>query len=102
AGIEIDEQNPGYKHAILAPRPGGSLTWASGSYESVYGTVSTSWEQHQDTLTLTVRVPFNTTASIILEEAAQAPESDLSFRRNGDGLLEARAGSGTWTVTYTR
>ena len=102
AGIEIDEQNPGYKHAILAPRPGGSLTWASGSYESVYGTVSTAWEQHQDTVTLTVRVPFNATASIILEEGAQAPESDLSFRRNADGLLEARAGSGTWTVTYTR
>ena len=102
AGIEIDEQNPGYKHAILAPRPGGSLTWASGSYESVYGTVSTAWEQHQDTVTLTVRVPFNATASIILEKGAQAPESDLSFRPNADGLLEALAGSGTWAVTYTR
>ena len=102
AGIEIDEQNPGYKHAVLAPRPGGQLTWARGHYDSVYGRVATAWEQHNNTVTLTVQVPFNTTASIVLEEGAQAPDSSLAFQRNADGLLEARAGSGTWTVTYTR
>ncbi|MGN1019180.1 MAG: alpha-L-rhamnosidase C-terminal domain-containing protein, partial [Aristaeellaceae bacterium] len=102
AGIEIDEAIPGYKHAILAPCPGGNLAWASGSYESVYGTVSTAWALQQDAVTLTVRVPFNTTASIILEEGAKAPEGPLAFRPNDRGRLEALAGSGTWTVTYTR
>ena len=31
AGINIDEQNPGYKHIIIAPQPGGTLTQASAS-----------------------------------------------------------------------
>ena len=35
-GIRTDEYNPGYKHIFIEPRVGGNLTWAKGSYESVY------------------------------------------------------------------
>ena len=40
AGIEIDEAQPGYKHIVIAPRPGGGLTYAKASVESVYGKVA--------------------------------------------------------------
>lgn len=98
AGLEIDEDNPGYRHSIIAPLTGGGLTHATGSYESVYGTVASAWTREGDTVTLTVTVPVNTTATIRLEEGAKAPVSDLPFTL--DGQWTANAGSGTWTVTY--
>ena len=39
AGIGIDEAKPGYKHVVIAPRPGGELTYAKAAVESVYGRV---------------------------------------------------------------
>lgn len=101
AGIEIDEAAPGYKHAIVAPQTGGSLEWVSASYESLYGPVAVRWEKACRTVTLTVDVPVNTTASILLEEGAEAPKGCLTFIRNPQGRWEACAGSGRWHVVYT-
>ena len=38
-GIRRDENNPGYKHFYIEPIVGGGLSYAKGSYESVYGTI---------------------------------------------------------------
>ena len=108
AGLEIDETAPGYRHAILAPKTGGGLTWAKGSYDSVYGTVSAHWEEKDGLVTLTVHVPVNTTASLILEQGAADAKSGasnakrLTFTAGKDGLLQTELGSGTWTVTYRK
>ena len=99
AGLEIDERVPGYKHAVIAPKPGGGMTWAEASYDSVYGPVACRWEKADGCTTLTVTVPFNAAASIILEDGALQPEG-LDFRRNADGLWQAETGAGTWQVTY--
>ena len=37
AGIEIDPKQPGYKHSILRPQLGGSLSAACGEIKTVYG-----------------------------------------------------------------
>ena len=100
AGLEIDENAPGYRRALISPLTGGGLTRAEGRFESVYGTVASSWKKEGNAVTLTVTVPVNATASVILEEGAQAPESELSFAPNGRGLWQADTGSGVWTVTY--
>ena len=39
-GIKVDGRN----HFIIAPRPGGTLTYAKASYDSVFGTVSCEWQ----------------------------------------------------------
>jgi len=36
-GIQPDPDSPGFRHFILKPLPGGSLTWARGSYISISG-----------------------------------------------------------------
>ena len=100
AGLEIDEECPGYKHAVISPMTGGSLDYAQGSYESVYGTVASRWERQGDRITLTVQVPVNAEASIILEDGAEAVESGLPFKRNNEGRWTARIGSGHWQVSY--
>jgi alpha-L-rhamnosidase len=67
-GLNIDEKAPGYKHAIIAPRIGGNLTWVKAAYQSVYGEIAVHWsrELKTNTVTLTVKIPANTTASIRL------------------------------------
>src|SRR5262249_26963420 len=37
AGIDVDPARPGYRHAVLRPRPGGDLTSAKATLDSVYG-----------------------------------------------------------------
>ena len=36
AGIEIDEANPGYKHILIAPKPGGELTHVKATSKFVW------------------------------------------------------------------
>jgi len=64
AGIGIDEARPGYKHIVFAPRPGGGLTYARASVDSLYGKVSSGWTIADGKLKLKVEVPPNTTATV--------------------------------------
>lgn len=45
AGIQQDPASPGYKHILIKPRPGGDLTSAKGSYNSVYGMIVSDWKK---------------------------------------------------------
>ncbi|MDR2037354.1 MAG: glycoside hydrolase family 78 protein [Bacteroidales bacterium] len=64
AGIRFDEENPGMKHMIIAPHPVDDLTFCKASYQSLYGTVRSEWEQTPDKFELTVEIPANNTATI--------------------------------------
>jgi len=66
AGIEIDPAQPGYKHIILRPQPGGGLTHAGGKLKTLYGELVSQWELGNDTFEWTVVVPPNTTATVYL------------------------------------
>ena len=61
-GIRVDGEN----HFTIAPRPGGHFTYAKARYDSVYGTVESSWHKKDGTLTFDITVPTNCTAEIIL------------------------------------
>ena len=66
AGIGIDEARPGYKHVVIAPRPGGGLTYAKASVHSVYGRVASGWEISSGRFVLNVEIPANATATVRL------------------------------------
>lgn len=67
AGIEIDEANPGYKQILIAPKPGGELTYAKATLQSAYGLISSAWEiDETGVFTLDVIIPANTTATVTL------------------------------------
>jgi alpha-L-rhamnosidase len=104
AGIELDESHPGYKHILIQPQPGGGLTFANASVESMYGRVGSGWKIAAGKLILTAEVPPNTTATVRLPKAGleqvtegQKPltgRSDLlSARQAGDAVL-VEVGSG--------
>lgn len=113
AGIELDEQAPGYKHILLEPHPGGGLTHASASVESMYGHVSSGWAIADGKLTFTIAVPANTTATVRLpnaklEEVSEsgkplASRSDISHaRQTGDAvLLDVGSGKYVFESAYS-
>jgi len=69
AGLDLDSDKPGYKHVLVRPRPGGGLTWARASHQSMYGPVSSAWEIKDGRFRLDVEIPPNTTATVRLPNA---------------------------------
>jgi alpha-L-rhamnosidase len=68
AGIEAAE--PGYSLVTIHPMPGGGLTSASATYESVHGPIRSAWEISDGRMSLDVMLPANTRAVVILPGAA--------------------------------
>ncbi|WP_022891047.1 family 78 glycoside hydrolase catalytic domain [Agromyces subbeticus] len=103
----ISNGSPGYKHSVIAPKPGGGLSSATGSYESVYGTIATDWKQNGTDFTLDVTIPENTTATVVLpsgtpwaitesgQAVTDAPGVTLGGSEAGSTSLEV--GSGTYS-----
>lgn len=91
-GLEFDPAAPGMKHAIIRPRPGGSLTWARGSYRSQHGLFAVAWTRQAGTFTLEVDVPPNTSASV------SVPTTEPDAVREGGEVLSDRPGIESVTV----
>lgn len=101
-GINPDEERPGYEHFTLRPQPGGGLTWARGSYDSVRGQIASEWESDAAGQTYTFTIPANSSATVILQADDGADINavpSLSFERSGDGEIRVEAESGTYRVT---
>ena len=102
AGIDLG--TPGYGHILIRPRPGGSLTHASGEYDSVRGRISSSWKIEGDRFVLEALIPPNTTATVhvpstedISEGGRPVDEADgVEFLRTGEGETVLSVGSGRY------
>ncbi|RED64950.1 family 78 glycoside hydrolase catalytic domain [Cohnella lupini] len=72
AGIDTDESQElvGYKRILIRPQPGGSLNWAEGRLDTMYGEIRSYWKKSDDGKTvLEVTVPANTSAEVHLPGA---------------------------------
>ncbi len=58
-------ENRGFRHFVLAPVPGGSLTHAEASFETMYGTIESAWKRNGNELEWRFTVPPNTTAELV-------------------------------------
>lgn len=73
AGLELDPAEPGYRHIIFKPRPGGTLTHARAELATALGRVSISWRLADDRLHLDLRVPPGARATLDLPAACADP-----------------------------
>ncbi len=91
AGIDIDPQQPGYKHILIQPRPGGGLTFVKASVHTMYGQVASAWEIKDGKFILRVEIPSNTTATVRLPKAqlAQVTESGTALQASA-GVTHAQ------------
>ena len=117
AGINYDEEQPGFKHIVLQPSPDRRTTLPSGqelitsctgSHLSPYGKIESAWKTIGATgLDYTCTIPANTTATLRLPAAdanllvtvdgqpASAVEG-ITLKGYEDGCLVYELGSGTW------
>jgi alpha-L-rhamnosidase len=112
AGIDVDPEEPGYRHVRIRPRPGGGLTFARASLNTVYGDASSAWQLDSGTFRLTVHVPPNTHATVRLPDAGLGtveeggvPLSEAvgvtSAAQDGDDVV-VETGSGEYRFVYPR
>jgi alpha-L-rhamnosidase len=64
AGLDLDPAQPGYRHIIFRPRPGGSLTWAEARLDSAAGPIRIRWEKNRAGLKLDLTVPRGARATL--------------------------------------
>ncbi len=99
-GINPDDENPGYKHTVIHPMPGPSLTWARGEYRSIHGPIGVAWKLEAGRMKLTVNIPANTEATVYMPatDPSQVTESGRSVItvRQEPGAAVIRLGSGTY------
>ena len=66
-GIRVDGEN----HFMIAPKPGGSFTFAKAAYKSVYGEVRSGWEKTETGWRYEIVIPPNCTAEILLPDGTK-------------------------------
>ena len=60
---------PGYAKVLIAPQPGGGITWSRASLETRHGRVAVSWDrQSSGSFDLEVTVPNGVTALVRLPD----------------------------------
>ncbi len=100
--LGIRSVEPGFKQIVIAPQMPGSLKWATGHYDSVYGRIVSGWLRQGNNVTMDVVIPANTTAIIyvpgdaITESGRPADESEGLKRLNrdkGGAVFDAKSGT---------
>ena len=67
---------PGYTRIEIAPHPGGTMTWARASYESISGRIAAAWHRNDtdskngtgEGFTLEVEIPEGVDATIVMPD----------------------------------
>jgi alpha-L-rhamnosidase len=78
---------PGYRKIAIRPRPGGGIRHASARHLTPYGPAECQWSITEQTITVTIIVPPNTTAIVSLP----GKESES---------LEVSSGTHSWSYAY--
>jgi alpha-L-rhamnosidase len=111
AGLEIDPEAPGYAHVLAQPQPGGGLTFAEATLQTIRGEAASAWRVEGDRLTVSVTVPPNSRGTVRLPGATLAEVTEggrplaptvpgvTAARQDGDVVL-AEVGSGRYVFSY--
>ena len=108
-GIDLAPGSSGFQRVVVAPHPGGSLTFARGAYRSASGTISSAWERDDRTFRLAVEIPPGVTATVyvpssdpqaVRREGNHRPDSSIRFP-GAFGAQSAvfKVGSGSYKFT---
>ena len=106
AGLNPDDQHPGYQSFTIRPLPTREVTWCQASYESIRGRIISDWKCDGGKFTLAITIPANTTATVIVpasdpdgvtESGKPAAQSEgVVFLRSEPGAVVYQVGSGAY------
>jgi alpha-L-rhamnosidase len=100
AGIELDPDTPGYKRILVRPQPGGGLTYANATLDSMYGRIESKWTLENGCFHLAVTIPANTEGVVRLpaQSIDDITEQDQPLSQV-EGIREARQDDETVILT---
>lgn len=105
AGIQLDENRPGYEHVLIRPWLPPSLPAVQAAIETVRGRVASAWQQSASGYELRVEIPVNTTATVRLPTQAndliQVRPKRPEQSRTADAAVFA-LGSGRYSFRVAR
>jgi alpha-L-rhamnosidase len=84
-GLARDPDVVGWRRALVAPEPGGSVTWAKTSYDSRHGRYAVEWVLVGDVLDVQVEVPPECEARVRIPGELDAPVPGLRSDGAGTG-----------------
>ncbi len=79
--LGIINSGTGFDRVRISPRFDCPLTWAEGYHDTVHGRIRVKWEKEGDETTLSVEIPVNTRAEVVMPE----------------GTVEVGSGKYRWT-----
>lgn len=81
AGIDQPDDGAGYRHIVINPQAAHGLHWASGTVQTIQGTVESTWARDADGITMTVRVPVGADARVTVPRSEEL--SDITVEESG-------------------
>ncbi|MDR1884315.1 MAG: glycoside hydrolase family 78 protein [Prevotella sp.] len=69
AGLE--PTTPGFKEFTVHPQPAGDLKWVKARHKTLYGDIRVEWTRDNGMFRLSVSVPVNTKANIVLPDGGK-------------------------------
>ncbi len=98
AGIQADEEDPGYHHIQLQAEIDPALHDVSATYDSQYGKISSGWTLSGTQYAWTVTIPANTTATVrVPGNGVPGSATCVELLRAENGYTYYAIASGTYT-----
>ncbi|WP_132053789.1 family 78 glycoside hydrolase catalytic domain [Pseudocnuella soli] len=111
AGLDTEEDGPGYKHIRVKPLPGGNFNHVAVTLQTYYGPVTSGWKREGASFNMEVVIPANTQASVFIPAPSvnAVREGDMALSQNGaikvigyhNGYVQVKIGSGSYQFTTT-
>mgnify|MGYP002639111597 CR=1 FL=1 len=107
AGIQADSSAVGFDKIVIRPQVISNVDWVKSHYNSVHGKIISEWKSDDNSFTLDVTIPVNSTATVYLpcEEIGKIFEGgtnisnvkEIKFVKMGNGNAVFRVGSGSYS-----
>lgn len=84
-GLNPVDSTPGFKRALIRPRPDPRIGHVSATYDSAAGRYAVAWKQDDSTITFKLTVPFDAEADFV------SPDTHAKLTVNGRNMRADRA-----------
>lgn len=83
----IVPSKPGFKEFMIQPQLVGDLSWVKANHETLYGNIAVEWKRENGTFYLSIDVPVNTSATVILPDSRNTKKTVGSGKHSFECLV---------------
>lgn len=106
-GLRPVEETPGFRKAVIAPKPDYRIPWVKGAVKTAAGQYRVEWALQDNVISLSVEIPFNASAKLVLPDA-DAQSVTITVPAGREPVPAVQAGSsaemelpaGSYRISY--